>query len=139
MRSQVQSTIFGNSQKVETGLPYGPVVKHLPADAGDTGSIPGRGRSHIPWSNEVRVPHVLKPARLEPMLHRRSHCDEKPAPATAEQPPSPKREQACVQQQRSNAAKKKKNFIEKKNCFLKGGNNLTVHQQMDDTQNAVCT
>ena len=29
----------------------GPVVKDLPAKAGDTGSIPGLGRSHMPWGN----------------------------------------------------------------------------------------
>ena len=29
----------------------GPVVKNLPANAGDTGLIPGLGRSHKPWSN----------------------------------------------------------------------------------------
>ena len=27
------------------------VVKNPPANAGDTGSIPGPGRSHMPWSN----------------------------------------------------------------------------------------
>ena len=27
------------------------MVKNLPADAGDTGSIPGLGRSHVPRSN----------------------------------------------------------------------------------------
>ena len=32
-------------------LPVGPVVKTPPANAGDTGSIPGPGRFHIPWSN----------------------------------------------------------------------------------------
>ena len=32
-------------------FPGGTVVKNLPADAGDTGSIPGPGRSHIPRSN----------------------------------------------------------------------------------------
>ena len=32
-------------------FPGGTVVKNLPANAGDTGSIPGLGRSHIPWSN----------------------------------------------------------------------------------------
>ena len=31
-----------------TGSPCGPVVKNLPANAGDTGSVPGQGRSHIP-------------------------------------------------------------------------------------------
>ena len=33
------------------GLPGGAVVKNLPANAGDTGSIPGPGRSHMPRSN----------------------------------------------------------------------------------------
>ena len=32
-------------------FPGGPVVKHLPANAGDTGSIPGLGRLHTRWSN----------------------------------------------------------------------------------------
>ena len=78
------------------------MVKHLPANAGDTGSIPGPGRSHMPRSNwapapqllslrsrarepqpltvEVSEAQLLKPARLEPMLcNKRSHCNEKPA------------------------------------------------------------
>ena len=29
----------------------GAVVKNPPANAGDTGSVPGPGRSHMPWSN----------------------------------------------------------------------------------------
>ena len=33
------------------GFPGGTVVKNLPANAGDTGSIPGPGRSHMPWCN----------------------------------------------------------------------------------------
>ena len=33
------------------GLPGGAVVGSLPANAGDTGSSPGLGRSHMPWSN----------------------------------------------------------------------------------------
>ena len=32
-------------------FPGGTVVKNLPASAGDTGSIPGLGGSHIPRSN----------------------------------------------------------------------------------------
>ena len=32
-------------------FPGGAVVKNLPANAGETGSIPGLGRSHMPWSN----------------------------------------------------------------------------------------
>ena len=32
------------------GFPGGSVVKKLPANAGDTGGIPGPGRSHMPQS-----------------------------------------------------------------------------------------
>ena len=32
-------------------FPGGAVVKNPPANAGHTGSIPGPGRSHMPWSN----------------------------------------------------------------------------------------
>ena len=33
------------------GLPSGQVVKNPPANAGDTGSIPGLGGSHVPQGN----------------------------------------------------------------------------------------
>ena len=33
------------------GFPGGAVVESLPANAGDTGSSPGLGRSHMLWSN----------------------------------------------------------------------------------------
>ena len=39
----------------------GPVVKNLPANAEDTSSIPGPGRSHMPRGNQTRVPQLLKP------------------------------------------------------------------------------
>ena len=35
----------------ERGFPGGAVVENLPANAGDTGSSPGPGRSHMPRSN----------------------------------------------------------------------------------------
>ena len=37
----------------------GPVVKNLPAIAGDVGLIPDLARFHMPWSNEARVPQLL--------------------------------------------------------------------------------
>ena len=37
-------------------FPGGPVVKKLPANAGDMSLILGSGRSHMPWSNEAREP-----------------------------------------------------------------------------------
>ena len=41
------------------GFPGGAVVENLPANAGDTGSSPGLGRSHMPWSNWAREPQLL--------------------------------------------------------------------------------
>ena len=39
-------------QKLLAGdFPGGAVFKNLPANAGDTGSIPGPGRFHMLWSN----------------------------------------------------------------------------------------
>ena len=35
----------------EWGFPGGAMVKNLPANAGDTGSNLGLGRSHMQWSN----------------------------------------------------------------------------------------
>ena len=35
------------------------MVEKLPADAGDTGSSPGLGRSHMPRSNEAHEPQLL--------------------------------------------------------------------------------
>ena len=42
------------------------MVKNPPANAGDTGSIPGLGRSHMPRSNKAHVPQLLS-------LHARVH------------------------------------------------------------------
>ena len=42
-------------------FPGGPVVKNLTANTGDTGSIPGPGRFHMPRGNEARAPHLLSP------------------------------------------------------------------------------
>ena len=55
------------------GFPGGAVVKNLPANAGDTGSSPGPGGSHMSWSSWVRAPQLLslcsracKPQLLSP-------------------------------------------------------------------------
>ena len=39
------------SKTKRVGFPGGAVVENLPANAGDTGSSPGLGRSHMPRSN----------------------------------------------------------------------------------------
>ena len=38
-------------KSTQKGFPGGAVVESLPANAGDTGSSPGLGRSHMPRSN----------------------------------------------------------------------------------------
>ena len=42
------------------GFPGGAVVENLPANAGDMGSSPGLGRSHMPRSNWAREPQLLR-------------------------------------------------------------------------------
>ena len=39
-------------KKKREGFPGGAVVENLPANAGDTGSSPGLGRSHMPRSRD---------------------------------------------------------------------------------------
>ena len=39
------------SKLLDGGFPGGAVVENLPANAGNTGSSPGLGRSHMPRSN----------------------------------------------------------------------------------------
>ena len=41
------------------GFPGDAVVENPPANAGDTGSSPGLGRSHMPQSNWAREPQLL--------------------------------------------------------------------------------
>ena len=47
------------SQQEVEGFPGGSVVKNLPANAGDTGSVPGPGRSHMQQSNSAQAPWLL--------------------------------------------------------------------------------
>ena len=43
----------------ERDFPGGPVVRSLPANAGDMGLIPGLGRFHMPQSNKACAPQLL--------------------------------------------------------------------------------
>ena len=62
-------------QEAVGGFPGGPVVKNLPADVGDTGSIPSSGRfPHALQGDEAHAPQLLSPH-----TNKRSHCNEKPA------------------------------------------------------------
>ena len=46
-------------QEDKLGFPGGAVVGSLPANAGDTGSSPGLGGSHMPRSDWAREPQLL--------------------------------------------------------------------------------
>ena len=48
-----------SQKKPSMGFPGGAVVESLPANAGDTGSRPGLGGSHVPRSNWAREPQLL--------------------------------------------------------------------------------
>ena len=64
------------------------MVKNPPASAGDAGSSPGLGRSHMPRSSWVREPLTTEPARLEPVLrNRRGRDGDRPAHRDEEWPP----------------------------------------------------
>ena len=85
----------------------GPVVKNLPANAGDMGLIPGPGRSCMPRGNCACRTQVLSPSP-------RAHApQEKPLQWEAHAPQlesslcSSQLEKACVQPQRPRAAKNK--------------------------------
>ena len=43
--------VAGYEINIQRDFPGGAVVKNLPANAGDSGSIPDLGRSHMPWNN----------------------------------------------------------------------------------------
>ena len=79
-------------------FPGGTVVENLSANAGDTGLIPGPGRSHMLRSNWACAPQLLKPARLEPVLrNKRRHRHEKPVHRNEEWPPlAATRESPCT-------------------------------------------
>ena len=71
------------------GFPGGAVVESLPANAGDTGSSPGLGRSHMPRSNWAREPQLLSlRVCLEPVLrNKRGRDSERPTHRDEEWPP----------------------------------------------------
>ena len=97
------------------GFPGGAVVGSLPANAGDTGSSPGLGRSHMPRSGWAREPQLLSlriwslcPATGGAAIEKGPRTAMKSGPHTAMRsgPRLPQLEKAHVQQQRPNTAKK---------------------------------
>ena len=89
----------------DQGFPGGAVVENLPANAGDTGSSPGLGRSHMPRSDWAREPQLLS-------LHVWSLCSATreaaivrgPRIAMKSGPHLPQLERALAQKRRPNTA-----------------------------------
>ena len=79
------------------------MVENLPADAGNTGSSPGLGRSHMPRSNWAREPQLLSlrvwslcSATREAAIVRGPHTAMKSGPRL------PQLEKALTEKQRPN-------------------------------------
>ena len=109
-RLKRQLNVWFQFCEISRGFPGGAVVKNPPANAGDTGSSPGLGRSHMPqiphgatkpmchnyWACALEpmshnywahMSQLLKPAHLEPVLcNKRSHRNEKPVHRNEEWP-----------------------------------------------------
>ena len=95
-------------RSVNRGFPGGAVVESLPASAGDTGSSPGLGGSHMPRSSWAREPQLLGlcvwslcSAAGEAAMVRG------PRTAMRSGPRLPLLENALAQKQRPNTAKNK--------------------------------
>ena len=91
-----------------SGFPGGAMVENLPANAGDTGSSPGPGRSHMPRSNWAREPQLLSlcvwslcSVTREAAIVRGLRTVMKSGPR------SPQLEKALAQKRRPNSAKNK--------------------------------
>ena len=90
------------------GFPDGAVVESLPANAEDTGSNPGLGRSHMPRSNWAREPQLLS-LRVWSLCSATREATIVRGPCTAMKsgPRSPQLEKALAQKRRPNTAKNK--------------------------------
>ena len=101
-----------NQKKTLGGFPGGTVVENLPANAGDTGSSPGLGRSNMPQSNYAREPQSLSlrvwslcSTTKEPSIVRGLHTAMKSGPRSLQL------EKAHSQKRRPNTAKSKNKQI----------------------------
>ena len=94
--------------KIVQGFPGGAVVENLPANAGDMGSSPGLGRSHMLQSNWAREPQLLS-LRVWSLCSTTREATTVRGPHTAMKsgPHSPQQERVLAQKRRPNTAKNK--------------------------------
>ena len=109
-------TYDGIKKESSRGFPGGAVVENLPTYAGDTGSSPGPGRSHMPQSSWAREPQLLSlcvwslcSATREAAMVRGPRAAMVRGPRTAMKsgPRLPQLEKALAQKRRPNTAKNK--------------------------------
>ena len=95
-------------KKLLRGSPGGAVVENLPANAGDTGSSPGMGGSHMPRSNWAREPQLLS-LRIWSLCSatREAAIVRGPCTAMKSGPRLPQLEKALAQKRRPNTDKNK--------------------------------
>ena len=101
-----EKTNLRNSSRLKDtkeGFPGGAVVENLPANAGDTGSSPGLGRSHMPRSNWAREPQLLSLCSAT----REAAIVRGPRTAMRSGPHSSQLEKALAHKRRPNTAKNK--------------------------------
>ena len=81
------------------------MVRSLPADAGDTGSSPGLGGSHVPRSSSAREPQLLS-LRVWSLCStaREAAIVRGPCPTMKSGPRLPQLEKALAQRRRPNTA-----------------------------------
>ena len=107
--SQHLSTLHSLELKVILwGFPGGAAVENLPANAGDTGSSPGLGGSHVPWGNWAREPQLLS-LRVWSLCSatREAAIVRGPCTTMKSGPRLPQLEKAFTQKRRPNTAKNK--------------------------------
>ena len=107
-----------NTSLLYKSMPGGAVVENPPANAGDTGSSPGLGRSHMPRSNWVREPKPLS-LRVWSLCSATREATVVRGPRTAMKsgPRSPQLERALAHKRRPNTAKNKEKIF--KNTLMK--------------------
>ena len=90
------------------------MVENLPANAGDTGSSPGLGRSHMLQSNWAREPQLLS-LRVWSLCSATREAVTVRGPCTAMKsgPRLPQLVKALAQKRRPNTAKNKYIFLKK--------------------------
>ena len=102
---QTKPANFLNQECNTQGFPGGAVVESLPANAGDTGSLPGLGGSHMPRSNWAREPQLLS-LRVWSLCSATGEAAIVRGPRTAMKsgPHLPRLERALAQKRRPNTA-----------------------------------